>query len=159
MSNRPLAVTTSWDDGHSLDLRTASLLCEFGMRGTFYVTFNNPGKPDITPAEIRELFAMGMEIGSHTLSHRILTRVPANEIFRELEESKRRLEDIVSAPVRAISYPLGYTNRAVLAAWRRAGYRLGRTTVAFRWSYNFDPSRMPVTVEFNRARRRIIACH
>src|SRR5439155_24536962 len=54
---------------------------------------------------------------------------------------------------------LGYTNRAVLEAWRQAGYQLGRTTEAFRWSYHFDPSRMPVTVEFSRATRWIIARH
>jgi len=30
-------VTTSWDDGHELDLRLASELAAHGMAGTFYV--------------------------------------------------------------------------------------------------------------------------
>jgi peptidoglycan/xylan/chitin deacetylase (PgdA/CDA1 family) len=159
MSKQPLTVTTSWDDGHALDLRTAELLCKFGLKGTFYVTFNHPGRPEITPGQIRELAALGMEIGSHTLSHRLLIQVPPGEVFRELNESKRRLEDIVGQPVRAISYPLGYTNAAVLQAWKQAGYTLGRTTEAFRWSYRFDPARMPVTAEFNRGTRLGIARH
>ena len=157
MTAVPLIVTTSWDDGHTIDLRMAELLGEAGLRGTFYVTFNEPGKPEITPAEIRQLAAMGMEVGSHTLSHRLLVRVPESEIFRELDESKRRLDDILGTPIGAISYPLGYTNRAVSEAFRAAGYRLGRTTEAFHWSYDFDPMRMPVTVEFQRATRLMIA--
>ncbi len=159
MHTSPLIVTTSWDDGHSLDLRTTELLNEFGMKGTFYVTFNHPNEPEITPSEIRELASAGMEVGSHTLSHRLLIHVPREEIFNELDESKRRLDDLLGEPIRSISYPLGYTNPAVIEAWRRAGYELGRTTEAFRWSPRFKPERMPVTVEFQPATRKMIARH
>lgn len=159
MHDSPLIVTTSWDDGHPLDLRMTELLNEFGMKGTFYVTFNHPKKPEITPSEIRELAGAGMEVGSHTLSHRLLTRIPREEIFFELDESKRRLDDLLGEPIRSISYPLGYTSPEVIAAWRRAGYKLGRTTEAFRWSSRFDPERMPVTAEFQPASRTMIARH
>lgn len=30
-------ITTSWDDGHPLDLRVAELLSEYHLQGTFYV--------------------------------------------------------------------------------------------------------------------------
>ena len=30
-------ITTSWDDGHPLDLRVAELLAKYGLQGTFYV--------------------------------------------------------------------------------------------------------------------------
>ena len=40
-------VTTSWDDGHSTDLRVAELLAAHGLKGTFYVAFNHPNRPEI----------------------------------------------------------------------------------------------------------------
>jgi len=31
-------ITTSWDDGHVLDMRLASLLTHYGFKGTFYIS-------------------------------------------------------------------------------------------------------------------------
>jgi len=33
----PTYITTSWDDGHPMDLRVAALLAKYGIAGTFYV--------------------------------------------------------------------------------------------------------------------------
>ena len=34
-------VTTSWDDGHKLDLKLAKLLKKYGVPATFYIAPNN----------------------------------------------------------------------------------------------------------------------
>jgi hypothetical protein len=34
-ANRPFVMTTSWDDGHPLDLQIAQLLSKSGLAGTF----------------------------------------------------------------------------------------------------------------------------
>jgi hypothetical protein len=57
-------VTTSWDDGHHIDLRLAEWLAASALKGTFYVALNHPGQKDIDDDEIRALRAIGMEIGS-----------------------------------------------------------------------------------------------
>ena len=31
-------VTTSWDDGHKLDLKLAALLKKYNIKGTFYIS-------------------------------------------------------------------------------------------------------------------------
>lgn len=159
MSDKPVIVTTSWDDGHTLDIKTAELLSRYGLKGTFYVAFNEPAEPQISENEIRELHNLGMEIGSHTMSHRMLTEIPLGEIPRELFESKKRLDDILGTPIRAISYPLGYYNSTVLEAWRNAGYTLGRTTKAFQTGLRFEPHLMPITVDFLKYPRFAIARH
>lgn len=158
-AGRPVVVTTSWDDGHTLDIKTAELLNRYAIKGTFYVAFNEPSIPQISNDEIRDLHNMGMEIGSHTMSHRMLTEIPRGEIPRELIESKKRLDDILGTPIQAISYPLGYYNAAVLEAWRNAGYTLGRTTKAFQTSPAFEPHLMPITVDFFKHPRFAIARH
>ena len=74
-SNMPTTiVTTSWDDGHHTDLRLAERLAAYALKGTFYVALNHPRDKDIGDDEIRALQRTGMEIGSHTLTHRSADR-------------------------------------------------------------------------------------
>ena len=152
-------VTTSWDDGHHTDLRLADRLAAYALKGTFYVALNHPGNKDIEDDEIRALQRMGMEIGSHTLSHRLLTGRSAEEVRYELRESKARLENIGGVPVVAFSYPEGAFTPAACAALAETGYTLGRTTMAFRTPTKFDPARMPISIDFRRASRVGLARH
>src|SRR5437879_13418201 len=65
-------ITTSWDDGHQLDLRVAELLTKYRLHGTFYIpkaAENGTRKA----AQVREL-SRAFEIGAHPLHHVILTR-------------------------------------------------------------------------------------
>jgi peptidoglycan/xylan/chitin deacetylase (PgdA/CDA1 family) len=58
-------------------------------------------------AHVRTLRAAGMEIGAHTVTHPMLTRVDAAEARREIVESGRRLSDLLREPVRLFAYPNG----------------------------------------------------
>jgi peptidoglycan-N-acetylglucosamine deacetylase len=147
-------VTTSWDDGHHIDLRLADRLAAHALKGTFYVALNHPGAKQIADNEIRDLQRMGMEIGSHTLTHSLLTGRPAAEVRYELSESKARLEDITGAPVVAFSYPEGAFTAAARAALGETGYEM-----AFRTPSVFDPTRMPISVDFRRASRTALVRH
>lgn len=51
----------------------------------------------------RDLF----EIGSHTLTHPILSRVPIAHAKAEIEESKRRIEEALEREVTTFAYPNG----------------------------------------------------
>jgi peptidoglycan/xylan/chitin deacetylase (PgdA/CDA1 family) len=152
-------VTTSWDDGHHADVKLADRLAAYALKGTFYVALNHPGSKEIGDDEIRALQRMGMEIGSHTLTHRLLTDRSADEVRYELSESKARLEDITGASVVAFSYPEGAFTATACAALAETGYTLGRTTMAFRTPTMFDPARMPISVDFRRASRVALARH
>ena len=47
-------ITTSWDDGHPLDLRVAELLSEYHLQGTFYVPIAAEAGT-ITPVQVRQM--------------------------------------------------------------------------------------------------------
>jgi peptidoglycan/xylan/chitin deacetylase (PgdA/CDA1 family) len=143
-------VTTSWDDGHPLDIRLAEMLARYGVLGTFYIPMHYGGRPVITKDEIRALRAMGMEIGSHTLTHPHLTRLRKSEALHELVASKHRLEDIVGEPIVSFSYPEGRFNSLARSWVVEAGYKLARTTSSFRIESAFDPFYMPVSFQFFR---------
>jgi hypothetical protein len=58
-------------------------------------------------ADIREMAGLGIEFGSHTLTHPILTQLPVDQVTRELTESRRRLEDELGSDIRSLAYPNG----------------------------------------------------
>jgi peptidoglycan/xylan/chitin deacetylase (PgdA/CDA1 family) len=72
--------------------------------------------------ELRASAAMGVEIGSHTVSHPHLTGLGDRELEQELADSKRRLEDRLGRPCRFLAYPYGEQDHRVRAAARAAGY-------------------------------------
>lgn len=141
-------MTTSWDDGHPLDMRLAEMLASYGIMGTFYVPINHEDNPLLTKHQLLALRQMGMEIGSHTCSHPILTKLTKNEILFEMTESKRILEDMCGEVITSFCYPGGKYNRTACAASREAGYKLARSTRAFRTEIQFDPFCMPVSFQF-----------
>jgi len=61
----------------------------------------------LTRDMVRVLSEHNVEIGAHTISHPILTRLDDATARHEITESKRQLEEIVCKPVRYFAYPNG----------------------------------------------------
>jgi peptidoglycan-N-acetylglucosamine deacetylase len=141
-------ITTSWDDGHPLDERLAEILASYGIRGTFYVPLCYAQMPMMKTEQLRQLKGMGMEVGSHTLTHANLTRLGRTQILHELTESKQELEHLLGEAVTAFGYPGGKFNRTVRSCVIEAGYQLARTAVCFRPETAIDPFLMPVSLHF-----------
>jgi peptidoglycan/xylan/chitin deacetylase (PgdA/CDA1 family) len=77
---------------------------------------------------VRALRRAGMEIHSHTRTHRVLQTVPPGELAAELSGARRDLEEQLNEPIHALSYPVGrpiVQSPLIRAAVQAAGYRLG----------------------------------
>ncbi len=57
--------------------------------------------------ELRELVKQGMSVGSHTLSHPILSQQSTEDAWKEISESRILLEKAIAQPVWALAYPFG----------------------------------------------------
>lgn len=68
-------------------------------------------------------------IGSHSLSHPLLSTLSNKEIFIELSESKKIIEDITSCEVNQISYPNGSYSNEVIKISKELGYLIGLTSI------------------------------
>jgi peptidoglycan/xylan/chitin deacetylase (PgdA/CDA1 family) len=80
-------------------------------------------KLDLLGAEgLREVVGRGVEIGSHTASHRALPTVSADQLEGELVGSADRIEAIGLPRPRSFSYPYGEWSPSLAAAVREAGY-------------------------------------
>ena len=139
-----LSLVVTFDDGYASTMRAAPILASFGFPGTvFLVTdFVESGRPlswpgideihrsgdenelrPLTWAEAGELAAAGWEIGSHTMSHPLLTQVDDDPLWRELEGSRELIERRFGSCT-SLAYPYGVADERVAAAAEHAGYKV-----------------------------------
>jgi peptidoglycan/xylan/chitin deacetylase (PgdA/CDA1 family) len=140
----PFWITTSWDDGHQLDLRLADLLDQYDLRGTFYIVRDLLDER-LSEDEIAAL-ATRHEIGAHTLTHPSLTALAHNAARREIVESRAWLEDVTGSAVTAFCPPRGDVNPAVRDMIAEAGYEVSRTVEPYRLDTGEDMLMLPTTV-------------
>lgn len=79
-------------------------------------------------AQVKALHEAGMDVQSHTRNHRVLHTLKKCELDEELLGARLELEDVLKAPVFAISYPVGRPiadSAAIRDAVTSAGYELG----------------------------------
>jgi peptidoglycan/xylan/chitin deacetylase (PgdA/CDA1 family) len=137
----PRSVCITFDDGKQSDLRMAvPALLEAQAKATFFIIPEWVGSSNILDAaQVRELAACGMEVGSHSLSHPFMTELDAASLEREAVASRQFLENLLGRQVESFSYPFGDVNDRVRQAVARAGYRVacgtrrGRNPAAPDW--------------------------
>jgi peptidoglycan/xylan/chitin deacetylase (PgdA/CDA1 family) len=109
------------------------------------------GRTFLDRAEASRMVADGMAIGSHTVSHEVLSHLAPERQFEELTDSKRVLEESLGVTIDALAYPVGSRSsfdRHTEEALRRAGYR-----VAF--SYYGGVNRPRLTRPFDLRRESV----
>lgn len=74
--------------------------------------------------ELRKLELDGISIGNHSLTHPCLDRCEEAVIRHEVEESHRRLTDLLGHPPESFAYPNGNWDERAKRAVRDAGYDL-----------------------------------
>ena len=125
LPENPLMI--SFDDGYRDNFLNAyPILREQGMTAAFYIITGMVGEDDrLTPAHIREMAANGMSIGSHTVSHRELGEMDAEEAANEMSLSRLYLEGLLQRPVNFIAYPKGCYNEFTAKIANEAAYNGG----------------------------------
>lgn len=64
-------------------------------------------RPMMSLDQLRSLRGLGMDIGAHTVSHPILSRLEHDAAVREIGEGRRHLEDVLAERVALFAYPNG----------------------------------------------------
>ena len=118
------AVAVTFDDGLR-DVLTAAqpILAEYGIPATAFIapglltgqaphSSYRPTRPFLTLAEVVELGRAGWTIGSHALTHPILSALSAEAADHELRQSRTMLEDACGVAITLLAYPYG-TRRTV----------------------------------------------
>lgn len=114
------------DDGDQYDLIVASMLEEYGFKGIFYIATMNTAVNVMTAEHIKRLSEQH-EIGSHTLSHPLLTKLTPEHQVAEILSGKEELEEIIGKPVTKFAYPRGWFNEEVISSVRTCRIKEART--------------------------------
>jgi len=119
-------IVLCFDDGWRGAVACAApALAERGMAAFFFFTTGLIGRRFFADRDdLRRLDPALFTIGSHGVSHRMLSDLSSAEIRAELVDSRRRLEDLLGRPVRCFSVPGGAADRRVLEIAAAAGYDL-----------------------------------
>jgi L-malate glycosyltransferase len=148
LQEKSIIVTTSWDDGHKLDLKLINLLRKYNVPATFYVSpfnceFNQ--KELLTTEDVRNI-SKDFEIGAHTMTHPHLPKISLENAKKEILESKKYLEKIINKKVTAFCYPYGEYNTNIKNSVKCSGFRIARTTGRFSINTGTDRFETPTTV-------------
>ena len=147
-----IIVTTSWDDGHKLDLKLARLLKKYNIRGTFYIPPRNREFPQsdlLTDSQIIEL-SKNFEIGGHTLTHPVLTKISIHEAYKEISGGKQYLEKLTGQKVISFSYPRGKHNLNVQNLVKKSGFLYARTVERHKFSISQNLYASPTSLHAYR---------
>lgn len=121
--NNPLkAITLSYDDGVTQDIRFIQLLNQYGLKCTFNLNSELLGKKGILiregqrishykihPEDIKSVYE-GHEVAVHTLTHPNLTQLTDAEIIYQVEQDRLNLSQLMGYEVVGMAYPCGGVN-------------------------------------------------
>ena len=120
--NKWKAVTFSYDDGVTQDIRLIELLNQYGLKCTFNLNSELLGKKGILiregkrishykihPEDVKYVYE-GHEIAVHTLTHPNLTQLDEAQIVRQVEQDRLNLSELAGYEVVGMAYPCGGVN-------------------------------------------------
>lgn len=160
--NKLKAVTFSYDDGVTQDIRLIELLNKYSLKCTFNLNSELLGKPGIlirenqrishykvTPQDVKYVYD-GHEVAAHTLTHPFLPAVTDEaEIIRQVEQDRLNLSELAGYEVVGMAYPGGGINnddRVADIIRRGTNIKYARTTdITDRYDpqsnlYRFNPN-------------------
>lgn len=126
-----MRVVASFDDATKEDLILAEMMKSHGIPTIFYfpakpLEVNEPhGRVSLTPEE-RQQVAKDHEIGSHTVTHPLLTRVDDNTVWHEIYDSRLALQEEFGQEITAFCYPRGYANPLIQCMVKESLYTHAR---------------------------------
>ena len=142
------AITFSYDDGVTQDIRLIDLFNKYGLKGTFNINSGYLGQSGeliregvhvrhdkVAPDMLRGIYE-GHEVATHSVTHPDLTKLSDEAIIREIEDDRIKLSELVGYDVVGHAYPFGTYNRRVADILdTRTGVKYARTVVS---THNFD---------------------
>jgi peptidoglycan/xylan/chitin deacetylase (PgdA/CDA1 family) len=125
----PAVVSLTFDDGHSSQPVTGTLLQSHGMTGTYYINSAMVGSSSyyMNWTQIHALADAGNEIGGHTLHHTNLTTVNTSTATTEVcDDRQYLLTQQRFSPVASFAYPEAAVNSSAETIVKNCGYTSGR---------------------------------
>jgi len=144
-------VLITFDDGYANNFLAFEQLVKRKMTASWFIVSKDIGQMSswvdndapanklLNAIQLTEMQDAGMEIGSHSYSHCLLTQASAQQVRHELVQSKADLSVLLNKPVLSLAYPYGRYNEFILSETHSAGYQLAFTTRSGFGRVNHNP--------------------
>lgn len=118
-------IVITFDDGELNNYQVAlPILKKFGYTAYFFIIVGRVGRKGyMTWEQIKALQQEGMIVGSHGLSHQILTSLMDTQIDEELRASKRTIEVNLNTKIETLSIPRGFCDDNLIQKAYELGYK------------------------------------
>ena len=117
------AITFSYDDGVTQDIRLVEIFNKYNLKATFNINSELLGQSaaieregvkishdKIKPEDLKHIYD-GHEVAVHTLTHPNLTQIDDdNEVLRQVEQDRLNLSALAGYEVTGMAYPCGGVN-------------------------------------------------
>ena len=145
------AITFSFDDGVTQDIRLIEILNKYHLKATFNLNSSYLGllgepwktdvgdvpRPIINASQVKEVYA-GHEVAVHTLTHPNLTVLSDEAVIWQVTQDQKTLSELCGYPVVGMAYPCGGVNnneRVAAIIKENTSIRYARTITS---TYTFE---------------------
>ena len=127
LPTKPLVLT--FDDGYKDNFYIAwPILQRYDYPATVFVATSLLATEGfMTWQDIKAAHDDGIHFASHTINHKALGKLPADEVRFELAQSKRLFKDNVNIDIEYLAYPFGSYNEAMFPILEETGYKAAFT--------------------------------
>jgi len=135
--------------GRSKHLRLVEnrrLLAKLKDEGDYTPEREYESREALSIAELTEM-APRFDFQSHGRFHFSLLTLDDDELRKELEESRTRIEDLTAQSCEHFSFPYGHYSEREIQAVKKAGYKTARTTRPGWVDSRSDPYQLPITAD------------
>jgi uncharacterized lipoprotein YddW (UPF0748 family)/peptidoglycan/xylan/chitin deacetylase (PgdA/CDA1 family) len=132
-------IVISFDDGWK-DQYCAALpiLKKYNFSATFFIATDSVGHSAyMNWDQVSEISDSGMDIESHSRTHARLSILPPEQAWREIDDSRKILENRVHKPVLVFAYPFGSYSDKVISLVKDAGFDTAVTVDGLNGGYLF----------------------
>jgi Predicted xylanase/chitin deacetylase len=141
------SVVITFDDGYKDNFYNAfPIMKKYHFIGTvFMITgdINNVKDGYLSVQQIKEMARYGISFEPHTVTHRYLSALSYISQYRELNDSKKYLEQLLGKKCYYMAYPFGAYNLDSMKIAQKLGYRLCFTTCGGKAMLSSNKYRFP----------------
>lgn len=106
---QPGTVALTFDDGPNpvYTRQILAILKKYNIKATFFLVGVNAQK---YPEVVKEIYAQGHTIASHSMTHPMLTKIPERQLNYEISTPTQIIASTIKIKPRCLRYPFGASN-------------------------------------------------